>query len=50
MNENELKLLLKINVRPTIVTKLLTEKYGYTLEQLQLMRNKKHSLNGTDEK
>ena len=50
MNENELKLLLKINVRPTIVTKLLTEKYGYTLEQLQLMRNNRHSLNGTDEK
>ena len=48
--EKEKTLLLMLNDRPEMITELLTKKYGYTLNQLQLRRSNNISLNGTDEK
>lgn len=48
--EKEKTLLLMLNDRPEMITELLTKKYGYTLNQLQLRRSNNISLNGTDDK
>ena len=48
--EKEKTLLLMLNDKPEMVTELLTKKYGYTLNQLQLRRSNNISLNGTDDK